>query len=117
MGKSLEEKLKKLPATRLKKIQKKANQLIAEEMSLRDLRRALALTQDTLADTLDIGQDGVSRLEKRSDLLLSTLSRYVSAMGGELKFVVEFKDRPPVMLTGLTDMLPEVNNSRRPDIN
>ena len=50
---------------------------------------------------LDIGQDGVSRLEQRSDLLLSTLRSYVQAVGGSLELIARFPDRPPVTLAGL----------------
>ena len=46
-------------------------------------------------------QENVSRIEQRSDLLLSTLSGYVEAMGGKLSLVAEFPDRPPVALTGI----------------
>ena len=73
-------------------------------MSLRDLRQALTLTQERMAETLGIGQDGVSRLEKRSDLLLSTLRTYIEAMGGQLSLIAEFPDREPVTLYGLGTM-------------
>ena len=56
---------------------------------------------DPLAKTLGITQDGVSRLEKRSDLLLSTLRKSVEAMGGNLSLVAEFPDREPVVLSGI----------------
>ena len=46
----------------------------------------------------------MSRLEKRSDLLISTLRGYVKAMGGQLSLVAEFPDRPPVVLTGIADL-------------
>jgi hypothetical protein len=45
----------------------------------------------------------VSRLEKRSDLLLSTLRKTVEAMGGSLSLVAEFPDRDPVVLSGIAD--------------
>jgi len=45
-----------------------------------------------------LGQDTISRIERRSDLLLSTLRRYVQAMGGELDLVARFPNRPPVLL-------------------
>jgi len=51
-------------------------------MSLRDLRKARKLTQARVAKALGVTQDSVSRLEKRSDLLLSTLRKTVKAMGG-----------------------------------
>jgi transcriptional regulator with XRE-family HTH domain len=70
-------------------------------MSLRDLRQALKLTQERLAEALDIGQDGVSRIEQRSDLLISTLRSYIEAMGGHLELIAEFPNRPPVVLSGI----------------
>lgn len=82
----------------------RAARLIEEEMTLRDLRRAHELTQERIAEALHISQDGVSRIEKRSDLLLSTLRSYIEAMGGKLRLVVEFPDRKPVALTGLDDI-------------
>ncbi|MDA1001408.1 MAG: XRE family transcriptional regulator [bacterium] len=104
MATTLKEKMKKLPAKRRKKIEKRAAELIAEEMSLRDLRKAHQLTQKRLAKSLGITQDGVSRLEKRSDLLISTLQNYVHGMGGTLHLVAEFPDRPPVKLKGFAEM-------------
>ena len=70
-------------------------------MSLRDLRKALRQTQVSVAEKLGINQENVSRLEQRSDLLLSTLSGYVEAMGGKLSLIVQFPDRPPVALTDI----------------
>jgi transcriptional regulator with XRE-family HTH domain len=77
--------------------------LIAEEMTLRELRRARKLTQVRMAKALGITQDGVSRLEKRSDFLLSTLRKTVQAMGGSLSLVAEFPDGRPIMLSGIAD--------------
>jgi DNA-binding XRE family transcriptional regulator len=65
---TLEEKLNQLPPDRRAKIQARADQLLAEEMSLRDLRLARKLTQEKMAELLKIRQEGVSRIEKRSDL-------------------------------------------------
>ncbi|HEX5544222.1 MAG TPA: XRE family transcriptional regulator [Nitrospira sp.] len=96
--------MKSVSSGRRKKIEARAAELIAEEMSLRDLRQALTLTQQRMAKTLGIGQDGVSRLEQRSDLLLSTLRSYIEAMGGHLTLIPEFPDREPVMLSGLSTM-------------
>ncbi len=104
MSTNVHKKIKSLSANRRKKIEARAAELIAEEMSLRDLREALTLTQQRIADTLGIGQDSVSRLEKRSDLLLSTLRSYIEAMGGRLSLIAEFPDREPISLSGLTTM-------------
>ncbi len=104
MSTNVHKRIKSLSANRRKKIEARAAELIAEEMSLRDLREALTLTQQRIADTLGIGQDSVSRLEKRSDLLLSTLRSYIEAMGGRLSLIAEFPDREPISLSGLTTM-------------
>ena len=98
---TLTQRMAQLPPARRKKVDDRARALIAEEMSLRDLRRARKQTQVRVAEKLRINQENVSRLEQRSDLLISTLSGYVAAMGGKLSLVVEFPDRPPVTLTGL----------------
>ncbi len=98
---NVEDKIKKLSPTQRKKVEARAAALIAEEMTLRDLRKARELTQARVAEQLGITQDGVSRLEKRSDLLLSTLRKSVEAMGGRLSLVAEFPDRAPVVLTGI----------------
>ena len=98
---TLKEMMASLSAKERKAVEARATELIAEEMTLRDLRKALELTQKTVARSLGINQENLSRLERRSDLLLSTLSGYVEAMGGHLQLVAEFPDRPPVFLTGL----------------
>ena len=104
MGKTLKERLNKLPPARRVKVDTRAVELLAEEMSLRDLRKAQALTQQRMAELLGIGQDGISRLEKRSDLLISTLRNYVARMGGRLELVVRFPDRPAVHLQDLAEL-------------
>lgn len=92
----------KLTPAQRKKVEARAAQLMAEEMTLRELRQARKLTQVRMARQLGITQDSVSRLEKRSDLLLSTLRKTVEAMGGSLSLVAEFPDRAPVVLTGIS---------------
>jgi DNA-binding transcriptional regulator YiaG len=102
--KSLEDKLNELPPSRQKKIQKRADELIAQELTLRDLRQALKLTQEDVAEVLHIKQEAVSKLERRSDLLLSTLGAYIESMGGQLTLTATFPNRPPVKLTGFDDI-------------
>lgn len=104
MGKSLKEKMRALDAKTRRKVQARTAELIAEEMSLRDLRKAMDKTQVSMAKALGIKQEGVSRIEKRSDLLLSTLRGYVEAMGGELLLIAEFPDRPPIALLGVAEL-------------
>src|SRR6266566_28601 len=95
--------IRKLSPAQRKKGEARASQLIAEEMALRERRHARKLTQGRMAKTLGITQDSVSRLEKRSDLLLSTLRKTVEAMGGNLSLIAEFPDRSPVVLSGIAE--------------
>jgi transcriptional regulator with XRE-family HTH domain len=104
MTRTLDEIIKGLPLDQQQEIETQAARLIEEEMTLRDLRKARELTQKRMAEALHISQDGVSRIEKRSDFLLSTLRSYVEAMGGKLKLVVEFPSRNPVTLSGLNSL-------------
>jgi DNA-binding transcriptional regulator YiaG len=73
MGRTIRQKIARLPARRRTKVKARASELIAEEMSLQDLRKALNRTQVEVARTLKVGQDTVSRYEQRTDMLLSTL--------------------------------------------
>jgi DNA-binding XRE family transcriptional regulator len=99
--KNLDRLRKQLTPARRRKIAARAATLIAQEKSLQELRQAHKLTQKRIADVLGIGQDSVSRLEQRSDLLISTLRGYVEALGGRLSLVAEFPNQEPVILTGI----------------
>ena len=101
--------IKKLSPAERKKVKSRATELIADEMTLRQVRKARKLTQVRIAKTLGITQDSVSRLEKRSDILLSTLRKTVQAMGGSLSLVAEFPDRAPVVLSGLAGDQPRTS--------
>ena len=96
---NVNEIIRKLSPAERKKVEDRATEIIAEEMSLRDLRKARKLTQARVAKVLGITQDSVSRLEKRSDLLLSTLRKTVKAMGGNVRIIAEFPGRSPISLT------------------
>lgn len=97
MARTLDQILAGLPAKRRASIEKRASELA----SLKDLRQAFEHTQVDLARSLGVGQDTVSRIEKRSDMLLSTLRRYVEAMGGRLELVAQFPHRPPMVIDHL----------------
>jgi DNA-binding XRE family transcriptional regulator len=97
---TLDEILNEIPEERRARIYQRAQE-IREELNLRELRRLRKLTQARLSKKLKIGQEGVSRMEKRTDLYLSTLRSYVEGVGGKLSLIVEFPDRQPVILAGL----------------
>lgn len=67
-------------------------------LTLKDLRKRAGHTQEELALALAVGQDTISRLEKRSDMLLSTLRQYVESVGGRLALVATFPGQPPVRI-------------------
>jgi DNA-binding XRE family transcriptional regulator len=113
MPTNVDDIIKKLSPAQRKKVEARAGQLIAEEMTLRELRHARKLTQVRMAKKLGITQDSVSRLEKRSDLLLSTLRKTVEAMGGNLSLVAEFPDRAPVVLSGIAEDDPRAKPAGR----
>jgi DNA-binding XRE family transcriptional regulator len=113
MAVNVDEKIKKLSPARRKRIEARAAELVAEEMTLCALRKARKLTQVRMAKALGVTQDSVSRLEKRSDLLLSTLRKTVQAMGGNLSLVAEFPDRPPVVLSGIAGDEPPRSTGRK----
>lgn len=62
------------------------------EMALDELRAALDLTQEQLADVLQVKQAAISKVERRSDMFISTLRRIIEAMGGELEIRVILPD-------------------------
>ncbi|MDQ0469596.1 XRE family transcriptional regulator [Labrys wisconsinensis] len=83
--------------------ERRAERMAARYLTLQQLRKARDLTQVQLARILHKDQVSISQLEKRSDMLLSTLRSYVEAMGGRLDLVVQFEGREPVVLSGLGD--------------
>jgi DNA-binding XRE family transcriptional regulator len=93
--------IKTLPVTEQRAIAIRAAELMAEEMTLQELRQAREITQVKMAKKLGIAQKQISDLEKRTDMHISTLRRSVEALGGKLSLVVEFPDRKPVKLSGI----------------
>lgn len=65
---------------------------LSREMALQELRQAMDLTQQQIAGTLQMNQAAVSKLEHQSDMYISTLRRFLSAMGGELRVVATFPE-------------------------
>ena len=91
MAKKFDDLIAQLPEERQQKIREGTQALLAE-MPLQDLRRARELSQETLAGALQIRQSGVSKLEQRTDVYVSTLRRYIEAMGGTLDICARFPD-------------------------
>ena len=94
MVKKLDDLIASLPNDRQARVQAR----VMELTTLKDLRLAAQQTQVQMAAALGVRQDTISRLEKRSDMLLSTMRQYVESMGGQLELVAKFPDRPPVVI-------------------
>lgn len=101
MAKNVNDIINALPIGRRRKIEKRAAALVAEEMTLQELRRAREMTQVRMAKNLGVAQKQISEIEKRTDMHISTLRRSIEAMGGRLSLIAEFPDREPVMLAGI----------------
>lgn len=110
MTNTLTAKLKALPDDRRKRIEARAEELVEQELTLRELRKALEMTQTALAEQLEVGQDTVSRLERRTDMLLSTLHDYVQGLGGRLELNVQFPGHKKIRLKTLHE--PDENNEQ-----
>jgi DNA-binding XRE family transcriptional regulator len=104
-GKYLQEVWDNLPADCRQRIEKRTQELEAEYLALRELRQLVGITQSEVAQKLGIPQSNVSRLEKSSDMLISTLRGYVEALGGKLEIAIELPDRPSVKLHNLGDLV------------
>lgn len=90
MATTLKGKMDALSPERRRKVEARSAALVAEELSLRDLRHAHELTQEDVGESLGIGQEGVSRLEKRADLLISTLRSRTLVPGDCLRRLAGF---------------------------
>lgn len=110
MGVPLDKFMDRFSAEERQAIDARADALVAEEMSLRALRKAMGKTQVAVAGKLGLKQENVSRVEQRTDMLLSTLDGYLRAVGGRLRLMVEFEGRAPVRLAGLGAIEPPVKH-------
>ena len=92
MAKSFDTLLEAMSTERRANIEEQAQTLLAE-MALQELRQAQQLTQQQLAETLKLNQAAISKMERQSDMYISTLRRFLKAMGAELKIIASFPDR------------------------
>lgn len=99
-----------LPEVRKKNITSRAEKRIEEYRTLQELRKVAGLTQACISEGLNMPQSNVSRLEKSSDMLLSTLRGYVEAAGGKLNLTVELPGQSPISLSGLGDLVEPTEN-------
>lgn len=91
MAKKFETLLKDLDADRRARIRARTDELLAA-LPLNELRKARELSQEEVADLLDVNQATVSKMERRTDMYVSTMRRFVRAMGGELEIRARFPE-------------------------
>jgi DNA-directed RNA polymerase specialized sigma subunit len=103
MVRTLQEVLDALPDDERAEIDRRFVELVNEVESLKELRSLSEMSQAKIAKMLKISQPAVSKIEKQTDMYLSTLRSYVEAMGGELDVIVRLPNRGPVKLRSLED--------------
>ena len=109
---SLKTMMDKLTPDRRRAVEQRTAELAAEEMKLKKLRTEFALTQENVAKAMKVGQETVSRIEtQQNDLRLSTLRKYIAALGGDLELVARFPNKS-VRLLDLTAVAPTKRRSK-----
>lgn len=104
MGRTRSELMATLPARRRRKVETRAAELLAEVEGLKALRQLAQRSQEEMAATLKIKQPSVHKIEKQTDLYLSTLRRFVEAAGGTLELRIELPGKGVIHLTRVGDL-------------
>lgn len=103
MSRTLTNVMDGLAPDRRARIEARADDIHNEYLTLKAIRAQMAQTQQALAANMGVAQATVAQMERRNDILVSTLRKYVEGLGGTLSIVVDMPGRPPVPLTGLGD--------------
>ncbi len=96
MDKSFSQLRAAMKPERVARNQRRTEKMI-EEIALQDLRQALQLTQEQVAEILSMNQAAVSKMERQHDMYVSTLQKFVRALGGNLKLVASFPERDIIL--------------------
>ena len=91
MSKKFSELSAQMPPQAVERAQAQAQGML-KEMALQELRQARGLSQQMLADVLQVQQPSIAKIEKRTDMYLSTLRSHIEAMGGELELIARFPE-------------------------
>ncbi len=101
---NLNDYIAKLPKKRRNKIEERSQALLAEVNTLQELRKALHHSQTKIAKKLHVNQAAVSKIERRTDMYVSTLRDFIEAMGGSLEIVAKFPGSTPVRINQFTGL-------------
>lgn len=104
MGRTLNDVVAALPEARRARVEARAQVLKDEVESLSELRRVAGKAQIEIASALNVRQPSVSKIEKQTDMYLSTLRSYVEAIGGQLELIVRLPSRAPLRIERLGDV-------------
>lgn len=104
MGRTYEEIMDAFPEERRRRIEARTAELVAEVEGLKALRQLAERSQEQIAASLGIKQPSVHKIERQTDLYLSTLRRFVEAAGGTLELRVELPGKGVLHLTGVGDI-------------
>ncbi|MBI3512976.1 MAG: XRE family transcriptional regulator [Proteobacteria bacterium] len=107
MGRTLNQLIDALPKRRRTRVEVRYRELKDEVEGLQQLRRAAGKAQAEIAAVLKIKQPSVSKIEKQTDLYLSTLRNYVEALGGELELIVRLPRQGAFKIRELGQVLEE----------
>ncbi|HVH75296.1 MAG TPA: XRE family transcriptional regulator [Stellaceae bacterium] len=105
MGRTLDQVIAELPPERRERVEARYQELKQEVEGLRELREIAGKAQLDVAAALHIKQPSVSKIEKQTDMYLSTLRNYIEAIGGKLELVVKLPRRPAIRLHRIGDAL------------
>lgn len=103
-GRSLDEVMAAMPAERQDRIKARTAELLAEVEGLKALRKLAERSQEQIAQSLGVKQPAIVKIEKQTDLYLSTLRRFIEAAGGTLELRVELPGKGTMHLTGIGDL-------------
>jgi DNA-binding XRE family transcriptional regulator len=106
MARTLDEVIGAMPAERQARIVERSAELHAEVEGLKALRKLALRSQEQIAQSLGIKQPGVAKIERQTDLYLSTLRRFVEAAGGTLELRVQLPGTGVIHLTGMGELNP-----------
>jgi Helix-turn-helix domain len=112
MGRSLDDVLASLPKGRRARVEARARVLKDEVESLGELRRAAIKAQVDIAAALKVKQPSVSKIERQTDMYLSTLRRTIEAIGGKLELIVRLPSRKPLRIERLGEIASGADSAR-----
>lgn len=104
MGRTRQELMAELPPERREKIEARVAEAIEEIETLADVRKLAGKTQAQIAAQLGKKQPSIQKMEKQTDLMISTFQRFVEAAGGSIEIRVNLPGRAPVVLRQFSEL-------------